>query len=39
LALDYRFRIIKSIQIVNWDGIVMGGGVGISHFAPFRIAT
>ena len=29
----------KSLQIVNWDGIVMGGGIGISVNAPFRIAT
>lgn len=25
--------------MANWDGIVMGGGFGISAFAPFRIAT
>jgi enoyl-CoA hydratase/carnithine racemase len=38
-SLDYRLATSKSIEIVNWDGIVMGGGLGISHFAPFRIAT
>ncbi len=27
------------MEIANWDGIVMGGGFGISAFAPFRIAT
>lgn len=37
--MDYRLATCKSIEIANWDGIVMGGGVGISHFAPFRIAT
>jgi enoyl-CoA hydratase/carnithine racemase len=26
-------------QISIWDGIVMGGGVGISINAPIRIAT
>ena len=30
---------MKSLQISNWDGIVMGGGVGISIFSPFKIAT
>lgn len=30
---------LKSLQISNWDGIVMGGGVGLSVFSPFRIAT
>ena len=30
---------IKSLQIANWDGIVMGGGFGVSAFAPFIIAT
>lgn len=26
-------------QISLWNGIVMGGGVGLSIFAPIRIAT
>jgi len=30
---------LNTIQIANWDGIVMGGGFGISAFAPFIIAT
>ena len=30
---------MKSIQIANWDGIVMGGGYGITLMAPFKIAT
>jgi 3-hydroxyisobutyryl-CoA hydrolase len=30
---------MNSLQISNWDGIVMGGGVGLSVFSPFRIAT
>jgi 3-hydroxyisobutyryl-CoA hydrolase len=30
---------LEAVQISNWDGIVMGGGVGISVFSPFRIAT
>lgn len=27
------------MEIANWDGIVMGGGFGISAFSPFIIAT
>lgn len=38
-TLDYKLTQLKALQIVNWDGIVMGGGFGISAFAPFRIAT
>ena len=30
---------MKPTQIVFYDGIVMGGGVGISIHAPIRIAT
>lgn len=30
---------MNSVQIANWDGIVMGGGFGITAMAPFRIAT
>ena len=30
---------MKPIQIAFYDGIVMGGGVGITVHAPFRIAT
>lgn len=37
--MDYNLIKLKSIQIANWDGIVMGGGVGISSFSPFKIAT
>lgn len=37
--MDYKLATSKSIQIANWDGIVMGGGVGVSQYAPFRIAT
>nr|VVW86857.1 unnamed protein product [Nymphaea colorata] len=29
----------NTIQISCWDGIVMGGGAGISAFAPIIIAT
>jgi len=38
-TLDYRISQLKSLQIANWDGIVMGGGFGVSAFAPFIIAT
>ncbi len=37
--MDYKISQLKAVQIANWDGIVMGGGVGISAFAPFVIAT
>lgn len=30
---------MPALEIANWDGIVMGGGFGISAFSPFRIAT
>ena len=38
-SLDYNLSQMKSLQVANWDGIVMGGGVGISAFAPFIIAS
>jgi enoyl-CoA hydratase/carnithine racemase len=38
-TLDYQMTVMHSLQISNWDGIVMGGGVGLSVFSPFRIAT
>lgn len=38
-TLDYNLSRMKPIHISLWDGIVMGGGVGISIHAPFRIAT
>ncbi len=30
---------MKPIQVALWNGIVMGGGVGLSQNAPIRIAT
>ncbi len=30
---------MKPIQISIWNGIVMGGGVGVSINSPIRIAT
>ena len=38
-TLDYKMTLLNSLQVSNWDGIVMGGGVGLSVFSPFRIAT
>ena len=38
-TLDYDLAHMKTIQVVFWDGLVMGGGVGISVHAPIRIAT
>jgi 3-hydroxyisobutyryl-CoA hydrolase len=30
---------MKPLQISIWNGIVMGGGVGVSVHAPIRVAT
>lgn len=38
-TLDYRVATLKPILVALMDGIVMGGGVGISVHAPIRIAT
>ena len=37
--LDYGLAKMNPVQICEYDGIVMGGGVGISVHAPLRIAT
>lgn len=37
--VDYCLAKLNQIQICIYDGIVMGGGVGISIHAPIRIAT
>lgn len=36
---DYKLASLRPSLIALWDGIVMGGGVGISINAPFKIAT
>ncbi|CAJ1363653.1 unnamed protein product [Effrenium voratum] len=42
-ALDYEiatlFERSRVLQVSLWDGIVMGGGVGLSIHSPIRIAT
>jgi len=42
-ALDYDIATLRErqgvLQIAVWDGIVMGGGVGLSIHSPIRIAT
>jgi 3-hydroxyisobutyryl-CoA hydrolase len=38
-TLDYNMSQLKAVQISCWDGIVMGGGVGLSVFSPIIIAT
>jgi enoyl-CoA hydratase len=38
-TLDYKLTQLPALEIANWDGIVMGGGFGISAFSPFIIAT
>jgi len=41
--LDYDIAMLHQnkgvVQIAVWDGIVMGGGVGLSIHSPIRIAT
>lgn len=37
--VDYGLANMKPIQITVWNGIVMGGGVGVSVHSPIRIAT
>lgn len=37
--MDYSLTKMKPIQVALWNGIVMGGGVGLSQNAPIRIAT
>jgi 3-hydroxyisobutyryl-CoA hydrolase len=37
--LDYKISQLLSIQISCWDGIVMGGGVGLTVNSPYIIAT
>lgn len=36
---DYALTQMKPLQISIWNGIVMGGGVGVSCHAPIRVAT
>lgn len=38
-VLDYSLTRMKPLQISVWNGIVMGGGVGVSVHAPIRVAT
>lgn len=41
--LDYQIATLynreKIVQVALWDGIVMGGGVGLSLHCPIRVAT
>lgn len=37
--MDYSLTTMKPLQIALWNGIVMGGGVGVSCHAPIRVAT
>ena len=37
--MDYSLTKMKPIQVALWNGIVMGGGVGLSQNAPIRVAT
>lgn len=42
-SLDYEIACLHKdkgvLQVALWDGIVMGGGVGLSIHSPLRIAT
>ena len=35
--VDYALSLMPTVQISIWNGIVMGGGVGISCISPIRI--
>lgn len=37
--VDYRLAKLRIPQVALWDGAVMGGGVGVSIHAKYRIAT
>jgi enoyl-CoA hydratase len=37
--MDYSLTTMSPLQISIWNGIVMGGGVGVSCHAPIRVAT
>jgi len=37
--MNYNLGISKVKQVSMWDGVVLGGGVGISIFGEYRIAT
>ena len=37
--MNYLLGTSKVVQVSLWDGIVMGGGVGISVLGAFRVAT
>jgi len=37
--LDYSLASMHATQIALWNGIVMGGGVGVSCHAPIRVAS
>uniref|UniRef100_A0A7S2D716 3-hydroxyisobutyryl-CoA hydrolase n=1 Tax=Octactis speculum TaxID=3111310 RepID=A0A7S2D716_9STRA len=37
--MNYNLGVSEVPQISLWDGVVMGGGVGVSIFGEFRVAT
>jgi len=37
--LDYGLATMKPMQISFWNGITMGGGVGLTWHSPIRVAT
>ena len=37
--LDYALATMRPTQVALWNGVVMGGGVGISIHAPVKVAT
>jgi enoyl-CoA hydratase/carnithine racemase len=37
--LDYSLARMRPVQMSVWDGMVLGGGLGISIHSPIRVAT